>query len=247
MCELFRVQTSDNIIESRINNIVVAMQKWYRALPQVTKNIKKQTKYFKDSVLEKAYPKFKKLLQNVEPNSFEILFVDFPAIFETGDNYDDLISLLKKLKEKLRGYYEYLKKNAVKETIKVFDNDSKQDLLHTLTEWYDSQSDLAKNGLHTARVTNFMSCIANNKSYSDMDVIEKVVKSVTEIYMDSWNDNSLEQYISEIKIVKEEIESINDDENNDDMLKLSFVGKNGKIIDKYYEHVAQYVIICYRI
>lgn len=237
LCELFRVQTSDNIIESRINNIVVAMQKWYRALPQVTKNIKKQTKYFKDPVLEKAYPKFKKLLQNIEPNSFEILFVDFPAIFETGDNYDDLISLLKKLKEKLRGYYEYLKKNAVKATIKVFDNDSKQDLLHTLTEWYDSQSDLAKNGLHTARVTNFMSCIANNKSYSDMDVIEKVVKSVTEIYMDSWNDNSLEQYISEIKIVKEEIESINDDENNDDMLKLSFVGKNGKIIDKYYEHV----------
>lgn len=239
LCELFRVPLSENHIDSRISNIVLAMQKWFRALPQVTKNIRNQVEYFNNPILDKAYPKVKQMMQSIEPNPFEILFVNLPDVFETGNDYEQLIELLEELKGKLKGYYEYVKHNAIAQTIQIFDEKSQNDLRHTLLEWYDRQSDLAKNGLHSARITNFMSCITSNKSYSDMDTIEKVVRAVTEIYMDSWNDTSLEAYLKTIREVKEEIEAINDVSENHGELKLSFTGKDGKEITKYYKQVSE--------
>ena len=45
LCDLFGVSESKNKSESRLQNILLSMQRWFRALPQVTKNIKKQDRY----------------------------------------------------------------------------------------------------------------------------------------------------------------------------------------------------------
>lgn len=237
LCGIFNVVIPDRSVESRISNIVTTMQKWYRSLPQVTKNIKKNASVFGDERIIQAYPKVKRLMQSIEPNPYEILFVDLPEAFSVGEDYSLLAKLLRDMKRVLSNYYNDLKSNAITETIKIFGEVSGLDLKHSLQEWHDKQSDLAKNGLHSSQITNFMTCIAKDKSYNDMDVIEKVAKTVTEIYMDSWNDASLDMYISSIAELKEKIEAITDVNIVGQKSKLTFVGKNGNEVTKYYEHV----------
>ena len=236
---LFGVKEASNKSESRLQNILVSMQRWFRALPQVTKNIKKQDAYFNNSVISKAFPKVKGLLQSVEANPYEVLFVELPKVFGCEDDFDRLVENISQLKTKLNGYYEWVAQNAVKSTIEVFDKKQKNDLVHTMQEWYESQSTLAKQGLHASEVTGLMNVISDIKTFDDVELVKKMVHAVTEIYMDSWNDSSMNKYLDILKSVKEEIENISDENAATGKLELSFIGKDGEKIVRYYEHVSE--------
>lgn len=236
LSKMFLVKESVSYSETRISNIIKAMQRWFRSLPQITKNIKKQPNYFNDRQLEKSFLGFKSIMQKIDVNPFEILFLKLPEIFKSGEDYNLLAERLLLLKNKLTDYYDWVLETVIKETISVFNGNESESLNHTLREWYDKQSDLAKNGLQSTKVSSLMSCIADNKSFDDKAIIEKIVKATMEIYLDSWNDNTLEQYLKTIKSIKNETENINNDDKNG-RLELSFIGKHGKKIIKYYEPV----------
>ena len=239
LCNLFRVKETNNKSESRLQNILISMQRWFRALPQVTKNIKKQEQYFDNSLISKAFPKFKGLLQSVEANPYEVLLVEIPKVFKSEDDYGKLIEHLMLLKSKLNGYFEWIAQKAVASTIEVFDKKAKNDLVHTLQEWYESQSTLAKQGLHSTSVTGLMNVIADIKTFDEVELVKKLVHAVTDVYLDSWNDNSMDKYLEELIAVKEEIENINDESTASGKLELSFIGKDGEKIVRYYEHVSE--------
>lgn len=233
---LFEVENNLNLSDSRINNILICMQRWYRALPQVTKNIKIGNSYFEDEKLVHILLKFKNLMQKIEINSYEAIFVDIPEVFDSNKDYEKVINNVRILKQRLNCYFDWLLKKVIQSTIKVFDKKSVDDLNHTLKNWYSKQSNMAKNGLHKTNITAFMNCIAGIKTYDEVDTIQKLVKVVSEIYIDAWNDNSFQEYMNALNEIKEKIEFIKDQENNK-KLELKFVGKNGKLVHKYYEKV----------
>lgn len=239
LCKLFGVKETNNKSESRLQNILVSMQRWFRALPQVTKNIKKQDEYFDNDIISRAFPKVKGLLQSVEANPYEVLLVEIPKAFKCENDYVKLIDDLMLLKSKLNGYFEWITKKTVSLTIEVFDKKAKYDLVHTLQEWYESQSTLAKQGLHSGSVTGLMNVIADIKTFDEGELVKKVVHAVTDVYLDSWNDSSMDKYLGALKSVKEEIENINDENNTSGKLELSFIGKDGEKIVRYYEHVSE--------
>lgn len=239
LCTLFGVNETNNKSESRLQSILVSMQRWFRALPQVTKNIKKQEEYFDNSIISKAFPRLKNLLQSVEANPYEVLLVEIPKAFACDSDYENLIDSLTLLKSKLNGYYEWIAQKTVTSTIEVFDKKKKRDLVHILQEWYEAQSTLAKQGLHSSSVTGLMNVIADIKTFDELEVVKKVVHAVTDIYLDSWNDSSMEKYLEVLKSVKEEIENINDENTRTGKLELSFIGRDGKKIVRYYKHVSE--------
>lgn len=239
LCKLFGVKETNNKSESRLQNILVSMQRWFRALPQVTKNIKKQDEYFDNDIISRAFPKVKGLLQSVEANPYEVLLVEIPKAFKCENDYVKLIDDLMLLKSNLNGYFEWITKKTVSLTIEVFDKKAKYDLVHTLQEWYESQSTLAKQGLHSGSVTGLMNVIADIKTFDEGELVKKVVHAVTDVYLDSWNDSSMDKYLEALKSVKEEIENINDENNTSGKLELSFIGKDGEKIVRYYEHVSE--------
>lgn len=239
LCKLFGVKETNNKSESRLQNILVSMQRWFRALPQVTKNIKKQDEYFDNDIISRAFPKVKGLLQSVEANPYEVLLVELPKAFKCENDYVKLIDDLMLLKSKLNGYFEWITKKTVSLTIEVFDKKAKYDLVHTFQEWYESQSTLAKQGLHSGSVTGLMNVIADIKTFDEGELVKKVVHAVTDVYLDSWNDSSMDKYLEALKSVKEEIENINDENNTSGKLELSFIGKDGEKIVRYYEHVSE--------
>lgn len=237
LCDMFGVQNNSKLTDSRIGNILISMQRWFRALPQVTKNIKKQDDYFGSMTLSYAFPKIKEMLQRIDVNPYEAIFVDMPKAFSVESDFDKLIEELKKIKIKLNAYYSWVTDKAIKATIEVFDKKAKHNLHHTLLEWYEKRSELAKQGLHSSKITGLMTCIADNNSFDDSEIVKRVVKAVTEVYMDSWNDKSLQTYLETLIDVKEQIESMNDDVATSGKLELTFTRKNGESITKYYNRV----------
>ena len=214
------------------------MQRWFRALPQATKNIKSQSTYLTDEKILKSVPKIKELLQNVEANPYEILFVELPKVYGTA-NYKKLTQYILDLKIKLNGYLNWLAEEAAKQTIIVFADKTKQNLNHTLQEWYLKQSDFAKQGLHSNKITAFMRCIEENQAFDDVEIVKKVIHAVTEMYIDTWNDSSLDKYVAELKTLKEEIESLDDTARSEGNCELKFINKNGDEIRCYYEPVSE--------
>lgn len=239
LCDLFHIVETAQYTNSKLSSIVTGMQRWFRSLPQITKNIRNQEEYFCDMDVGNALPELKMLLQAVDTNPFEILFEKLPDILDAVNDFDLVINKLSNIKIKLSGFYEWIRERTIKAVINCFDEKNCLDLKHTLDEWYNRQSNMAKHGLQSQKITNFMLCITENESYDDGEIVEKIVKAVTGIYMDSWNDASFGLFMEQLASVKKEVESINDENVNDRKCELSFIGRSGRLITKYYEPVSE--------
>ena len=132
-------------------------------------------------------------------------------------------------------YFSWIEQQAISAIYDVWDSKRKQDLYHTLKEWYDKQSKRSKQGLYDGRMTNFMSCIESLDVYSNEDVAGRVVKAVTDVYIENWNSSSIEEFVEALVSVKNEIESVYDGVSTGE-LELSFVGRNGDKISRLYSH-----------
>lgn len=236
MIALFGVKVTENTTDTRINQIVTTMQRWYRSLPQVTKNIKKSNPFWTNMRLGEGYSKFKEMMQSVDANSYEILFVNISKAFKTTD-LSETYKLVSELKIALEGYYENFLERVVQVTAEVFGKKENQNLYHVLSDWYTKQSEVAKNGLHSSKITGLMSLLRENNIFDDKELIKKVAKLVTDIYVDSWNDTSIDAYACQLQEVKAEIEGLGHESVSMGKSELRFVGKSGEVITKYYEPV----------
>ena len=211
------------------------MQRWYRGLPQVTKNIRKDNEYISNERILKALPKLKNVMQRMDVNAYEVIFEILPNICGYED-YDKTVEFLSVLKTKLNGYMDWLLQKVTEVTKDIFRLDGKDDMIHTLKAWYEKQSDVAKHGLYNTSISGFMSCIGDIDTYDEYSVVQKIMKIVTEVHADSWNDNTYNEYVDKLQQLKNDIEAIGS-ENRKGSCVLSFTGKNGEVIQKYYDPV----------
>ena len=231
---LFQVEENRNLSSNRIKNIIICMQRWFRALPQATRNTINLEQYVSDESTVSAIKAIKRAMQKVDYNPFEILFVNFPDDFGT-DSLENTYIILDECKTYFDDYFSWIEQQAISAIYDVWDSKRKQDLYHTLKEWYDKQSKRSKQGLYDGRMTNFMSCIESLDVYSNEDVAGRVVKAVTDVYIENWNSSSIEEFVEALVSVKNEIESVYDGVSTGE-LELSFVGRNGDKISRLYSH-----------
>lgn len=234
--ELFDVENAGNLPGNRVSNILACMQRWYRALPQNAKNIKNKNEYVDDENILNVLPKLRHTMQQVDVNPYEVIFEIIPAMCSKSSDYKETISVLEQIKQYLGGYMDWLLEKVIGSTVMVFDRKGKSDLPHTLKNWYEKQSNLAKDGLHNSTITGFMSFISDINTFDEKQIIQKLIKIVSEIYIDAWNDDSFSEYVNRLENLKSDIESIGS-QNVDGKCELSFTGKNGELLHKYYEKV----------
>lgn len=231
---LFQVADNRNLSANRIKDIFICMQRWFRALPQVSRNLMSLERYVVSEDINRAMRDIKKALQRVEFNSFESLFVEFPRAFKT-ESLESTFKVIDECKTYFDDYFDWVQFEAVSKIYDVWGGKRKKDLFHCLKEWYENQSKRSKQGLYNGRMTNFMSAIETMEVYSDSEVAKKVVKAVTDVYIENWNTGSLEDFVEELGSVKKEIESIRDEDLTGEMI-LSFTRRNGASFEKTYRY-----------
>lgn len=231
---LFHVNDNRNLSSNRIKNIFICMQRWFRALPLVSRNMINLEMYIEDSVMQRSMKAMKKAMQKVEFNPFEILFVDLSDSFET-QSLEDTFKVIDECKTYFDDYFMWIEEQAIKIIYDIWDVKRKQDLYHTLKEWYGKQSQQSKKGLYNGRITNFMTCLELMNVYSNQEIASKIVKAVTDVYMENWNIGSIEEFSESLLEVKKEIESIQDDTASGEY-ELMFYGRNGEEIRRLYNY-----------
>lgn len=231
---LFSVDESLNLTDNRIKNIVLCMQRWFRSLPQATRNLA-EISIYPNQDTSRGLKALKKILQKVEYNPYEIIFRTLPKELNS-DSFQDVYKKIEDCKNAYDSYLSWVITLAISKVYDIFDRKRKNDLYHVLKEWYTRQSKLSKQGLHSGQITNFMSCVEKLDVYDDAEVVKKVVKALCDIYIENWNEGSLDEFSRKLDTVKTEIETIRD-EKSEGKKKLTFVGKNGNTVEKYYETV----------
>lgn len=233
--ELFSVNENRALTENRIKNVVLCMQRWFRALPQVARNLAGIEEYSGSELLISNMKMVRKLMQQMDVNPYEILFLRIPEGFGS-DDYVKTIELLTECKLAYDNYLIDVNARVIKDIYKIWGNPRNKDLYHVLHEWYEKQSDLSKQGLHSGSVTNLMTCIEKLDVYADEDVAERVVKAVSNVYIENWLDNAERDFILKLGEIKTEVEHIKEEKSEGKFL-LSFNGSNGEQIERYYEKV----------
>ena len=232
---LFDVENGRALTENRIKNVVLCMQRWYRALPQITRNLAGIDELALDDQLKANMKTIKRLMQKVDLNPYEILFSTIPTEFATAD-LNETYHEIERCYKAFNNYLNDTVQRVVYGIYGIWGGKKKLDLYHLLKEWYDKQSTLSKQGLHSGGVTNIMSCIEKIDVYGDEDVAQRIVKAVTNVYIDNWLDNAYGEFVDELTSIKSQVEQIKD-QTDDGKLLLSFVGRNNEKIERYYEKV----------
>lgn len=230
---LFDVEASRALTENRIKNIVLCMQRWFRALPQISRNVAGLERHDGTNQLKSNLKAFKRMLQKVDLNPYELLFVNIPEEFGAND-LTASFDAIAECKYALDNYLAWANKVAVQGMFDIWDCRKKQDLYFVLKEWYEKQSDLSKKGLHSGAVTNLMSCIEKMDAYSNEEVAQRVIKAVTNVYIENWIDDAFDDFFSDLSGIKTEIEQIKE-ETTEGKLLLTFVDSKGEKVNRYYE------------
>lgn len=234
LAEMFDVKNELNLSGNRISKVITCMQRWYRALPQVTKNIKNTSESFDAEEFIKSLPKLREILQSYEINPYEVMFDRLPDLIGGGD-FTYTKKQLQILKSKLDMHYNVLEKNVIHRTRKVFSDDEKDTLVYSLQNWYEKQSYNAKHGLQNSASTELMNYIKNISNHNEPKLVQDLSKIVIGTYIDVWNDDSFDEYVEKLESIKCEIESIGDEEDKQNS-KLVFIDTEGKEVDSILYH-----------
>lgn len=231
---LFYVEDNRNLTTNRIKNIIICMQRWFRTLPQAVRNLAEIDDYIVDPSVKNAMMVIKKSLQQVEFNPYDILFVTFRDRFNTT-TLEETYKVVDECKTYYDDYYDWIVNQVIDAIHNVWTSRKKQDLYHMLKDWYNKQSKSSKQGLYAGRITNFMSCIENLDIYNDTDIAIRVVKAVTDVYVENWSNGSINDFKNDLASIKTEIEKMKDN-SSDGEYSLSFCSKNGTEIVKRYTY-----------
>lgn len=231
---LFQVADNRNLSTNRIKDIFICMQRWFRALPQVSRNLLNIDKYIESDIKITAMKTIKKSLQKVEFNPFETLFVDYPQVFN-ANSLEVTYQIIDECKTYYDDYFDWIQEEIVEIIYMAFGGRRKKDLYHCLKDWYEGQSKRSKQGLYSGRITNFMSTIEMLDVYSDAEIALKIAKAVSDVYVENWNIGAIEDFKNDLKSIMEEITSIKDEAHTGEMT-LSFTRRNGEPFEKTYSH-----------
>ena len=234
--DCFHVQENLNLTDFRINDILICMQRWFRALPQVTRNINSVDDYEYATDISDCMKRVRSLLQKIDVNPYEIIFVNMPEALQTIDDYELTYQKLVKCKYAFDKYYDWILNKAVDCTYSAFGQENNGDLHHVLKEWYSRQSEIAKQELQSSKITKLMTYIDHLNIYDDLEITKNLVRIIMEVYIENWSDNACDDYKSEFNTIIDEIESIKDEGRRGKYL-LNFTGKTGFEHKRYYTPV----------
>lgn len=227
---------------ARLNHITFAMQRWFKALPQITRSFKVGNNLNDRNLPIDAIIKYKSMIQRADINPYELVLKNIPSLFGKEGDLKSVIREIETVKQLLENYLDIEIIETLKRTKNIFGGNETDDAASLLDAWYTDQSQMSKDGLFSNQVSGLMNYISSLNTYDDNVVIKKMAKIVTDIHIENWNDNSIVEFTEELQKIKNEVENIHDEElSKPAKNKLLFVDSNSKEVIRYYDNVSENV------
>ena len=217
--------------------IVLAMNRWFIALPKYAKEMTEVYYIKADKPLVKAISKEQKKFINslklVDNNAWEYLFEKIPSFFGLREFSSTVTNSIKKTKEIYDSAIPVLIKALATNVKTIFGGGLKPyaSLTSVIKDWVEQLDEATMQNIfpnNENRILELMSTITNDESV----FIQRLGKAVTFLRIEDWNAGTIKSFLSELENFKESIENFNTQSQNDsttqsDVYKLSFVSKDG--------------------
>ncbi len=218
-----------------ISYLVELIQKWYRSLPQSSRNHVELSV----DIWNSEGKGLKTYLKNVNLNPHEFVFQNIPSAFYVN-SYEEAAKEFKKYKEVLDNHENALKKLVANKTREVFHGKRTDGLNKILSTWYGQQSEKARNYVLSTRMNSLMSYICNLSTHDEGEIADSLAKIILDVYIGDWKENFLNQYERELILVKNEIQNIKDTKVADGESNIiKIINSSGNVIEKYYNEVEE--------
>lgn len=184
-----------NNTDNQFVNIVEGMQSWVQSLCLFAKNARYV--FNKKDEISKEVIRFRTSIMKYEINYREFLLKDLFKILMTS-SYEETCNKLLEVKNYLDLYKENSKKTLINEVNSIVCSTYKGSLSCNLQDWYSNLENYKKEHLFSITINEFLkfcSDIDNN----DISNINKISKIMTGLYIEDWNDNTIDDFLSEFK------------------------------------------------
>lgn len=227
----------------RLSNIVESMHRWYRSIDQYTltftKQIfnKKEKGYIEEETFEKI-KKFRKIFKGIELNPREVLFEKIPeAIYGNIDDnaYEKCTQEVLKIKKCMSENLYFTKIKTATDIKKIFGEKANDSLGECLKTWYVEQSEKAKSHIFSENITGFMTYIGQLKTNDELEIVSRVCKIISGIYINDWKNDSFEQFMDELARVKASVEAVKENNESGSGENRIYIENGGNKIERFYE------------
>ena len=184
--------------------IVKAMQRWFLSLPNYTRQTRKED-------LSAPCLKLMQSLGKPHINARDYLFVRLPKIL-AGDNLSETAIKLSEAKKQIDGCKEALTERLKHELINVFGKNVKEEtsLPSAVMDWIEILPASSKHHVFSD-TSQAMLEVLIDPSMVENELLERIVRAVSGLRINDWDDNKEIDFLSKVKNAKHEIESYNVD------------------------------------
>lgn len=185
--------------------IYTAMESWYRALPRYSKELACSLDGKK---MDKEKRKFLNVFRNRRNSARVVLFSEFPEIFNTGDDYVNLLGRIVCAKRffdeawtvLLQYLGDFLRRTFRKES------NARSTTVSVLKNWLDSLPDGIMQQAFADNTDKFLQLV-REASADEQDFIQKLSALLTGLRIDDWSDREIEVFKAKVIAHKETAEN----------------------------------------
>ena len=200
------------------------MQSWFRSLPQCSKTFTPK---------ERQTARFRKVFAELFLNPRDILFDSIPRIFGTND-FEKLTEFVTLAKREIDAYVHELKSSAEALTRDVFGISKDADLSCSLHEWEEKLPEAARKGVLSDQARNIINYLSSDMGRNTEDIIGKLAKEMTGIFLEDWKDGMQEKYREALEAFLAEVNSAST--NSSSNYTVQFITPDGSSETMFYEY-----------
>jgi hypothetical protein len=226
MMDIFNLTIDSDNLRLNVHYLVENMKKWILSLPRI---IRESNVNNKSDLITNEQIEIKSELLRPDLNNNEFLFNIILKVFKTND-YEKVCKKTQEMYSVFNSFIEDYKEKVLKETIELFDKKYKGSLSTLVREWNKDLNPKIKNKIFDIKTKEFLNYISNVDTHNDDEILNNFAKIITGFYIEDWQPNQNDEYITSFKEVvsKLKIEPIDDQKN---MQKI-ILSSGDKVIEK---------------
>ena len=185
--------------------------------------------------LHEASEKLISLLRRVEINGRELLFEKIPSFFGKTEADEACAKVVELICNVWKMRLFRIKKQTAAKCLALWGAAPDENIGACLTQWYQKLGENIKKNIFTAKTTAFQTALNRMAGLSGEEAIAILGREITGLYMEDWLPETAQNFLEDMKNVKEELErSAPDNAETEGQKKVIFTDAQGKLVERSF-------------